>query len=778
MKKPRQMLRVCTALWLAGLAVYPALASDREEAPPAVESTGPDARREDSGTAAKEQPGTGEAGARQGQGARRGVPQLARMMRRSLVKITQLGREGVEGLGTGFIISADGLVATNLHVIGEARDLRVETAEGRELVVESVHATDSKLDLAILKVAGEELRPLRLGDSDVAEQGDRVVAMGNPEGLEFSVVAGVLSAVRDTEIQGVPMLQVAVPIERGNSGGPVLNEAGEVIGVLTLKSLRTDNLGFAMPVNGLKALIDSPNPVPMERWLTIGALDKRHWEPLMGGRWTQRAGVIHVESPGQGFGGRALCLARDEPDGDDFEAAVNVRLDDERGAAGLVFCADGGDRHYGFYPSGGKLRLTRFDGPDVYSWTILADVPSTAYRPGDWNHLRVRVTDERILCWVNGRELLDVADSGLRGGRAGLCKFRDTKAGFRGFRMGPDLSPAPVPEEIAGRVRAMIDDLLDQPAGVRDAGGQFAPAEAAAARRAVIEQRREIERAVAALRDLERDLHRNGVIHDILTELAKSEEEVNLLRCALLLARYDNPEVDVPRYLQVLERLAADVRDDPALTGSPDEAVARLNEFLFEENGFHGSRSDYSSRSNSYVNEVLEDREGLPITLSVVYLELARALGLRGIFGLGLPGRFMVGYHPSPDAPLRIVDPFNRGKLLTVEDAEAELNDYRAFPDEMLQPAGKRAILLRMIKNLLSQALDAESPAREALPYLNLYLAINPESASERFARARLLQASGDRAGARQDVAWLIGNGGELPPGIREQLQTWLKSLE
>ena len=254
--------------------------------------------------------------------------ELAETIRPSLVKITQIGREGTDGIGSGFIVSEDGLIATNLHVIGEARRLRVEMHDGKTHEVTVVQASDSHHDLALLKIDAKGLNPLPLGDSSKVRQGEPIVAMGAPEGLGFSIVQGVLSATRD--VDGLEMLQVAVPIEKGNSGGPLLDMQGNVLGLLTLKSLKTDNLGFAMPVNDLKTLIEKPNPVPMSRWLTIGALNPKQWQTYLGAQWTQHAGVIRSEFPGAGFGGRALCLSTQKvPDGT-FEIAEGDA------AAGLV----------------------------------------------------------------------------------------------------------------------------------------------------------------------------------------------------------------------------------------------------------------------------------------------------------------------------------------------------------------------------------------------------------------------------------------------------------
>src|SRR5262249_28734316 len=161
----------------------------------------------------------------------------------------------------------------------------------------------------------------------------------------------------------LPMIQLAIPIEPGNSGGPLLDMEGKVQGILTSKSLVTNNLGFAVEVNTLAKLLSNPRPIAMSAWLTIGVLDAEEWQPKLGGGWRQRAGRIIAEEPGSGFGGRCYCLARRSVPELPYEIAVTVKLDDESGAAGLIFHAEG-EVHYGFYPSGGELRLTRFDGPD------------------------------------------------------------------------------------------------------------------------------------------------------------------------------------------------------------------------------------------------------------------------------------------------------------------------------------------------------------------------------------------------------------------------------
>jgi regulator of sirC expression with transglutaminase-like and TPR domain len=695
------------------------------------------------------------------------VEDLAADARKSVVVITVTERDGKRtGVGTGFFVSADGLIATNLHVIGESRPIRIETADGRRLTVTHVHATDRTSDLAVLRVEGKDHPPLPLGGAGQLKDGQSVVALGNPQGLRHSVVAGVVSGFR--EIDGRDMIQLAIPIEPGNSGGPLLDRRGRVQGVNTLKSAVTDNLGFAVGIEALRPLLEKPNPVPMEKWLTIGALDPEEWEVVGGASWRRRAGRLVVEGAGGGFGGRSLCLAKAAPPEGVYEVGVTVRLADEAGAAGLVFASDGGDKHFGFYASGGQLRLTRFDGPDVLTWKILEQRPSPHYRSGDWNALKVRIEKGRIRCFVNDR-LLCEHEADLPAGRVGLCKFRDTKAEFRSFAVGKEVGPTAPPAAVAERVTkaaAGLDPTGSPPAEVVERLAKEGAAGDVLAARA-----RRLEEEAAGLRALAAAVRHKQALSELADAVQVPDAEVDLARAALLIARLDNPEVDVAAYRKEVDRLAAGAARGLAKDADDAAKLKRLNEFLFAERGFHGSRGDYYNRSNSYLNEVLDDREGLPITLSVLYLEVGRRLGLR-LEGVALPGHFVVRHRPAKGEPA-LIDVFDGGAVLTREAAEKKAGV--PLTDDALTAVPKVAVIKRMLHNLLNLA-RADRDIEGALRYLDAIVAVDPkETGPERWMRAVIRAETGKRDGVRADLEWLLEN---RPDGVDpERVESLLRRV-
>jgi hypothetical protein len=173
--------------------------------------------------------------------------------------------KAADSIGTGFVVSSDGLIATNLHVIGSARQATVVLADGREFKQIEVINHDDVHDLLLLRVPAKHLVPLTLGDSSKVKVGERVVAIGHPLGLGNTVSDGLVSAVRKINPQ-LTVLQVSAPISQGSSGGPLFNEAGEVIGISTLIVTQGQNLNFGMPVNQLKAMLRSGKGTPLAAW--------------------------------------------------------------------------------------------------------------------------------------------------------------------------------------------------------------------------------------------------------------------------------------------------------------------------------------------------------------------------------------------------------------------------------------------------------------------------------------------------------------------------------
>lgn len=164
-----------------------------------------------------------------------------------------------QGQGSGFIISAEGYVLTNHHVVGDADRITVGLADGRELSGKVV-GSDPKSDIAVIKIEGEELPVLPLGNSDELEEGEWVIAIGNPFGLSHTVTVGIVSA-KGRSVVGIAdyedFIQTDAAINPGNSGGPLINLKGEVVGINTAIFSRSGGymgIGFAIPINMAKTI--------------------------------------------------------------------------------------------------------------------------------------------------------------------------------------------------------------------------------------------------------------------------------------------------------------------------------------------------------------------------------------------------------------------------------------------------------------------------------------------------------------------------------------------
>jgi regulator of sirC expression with transglutaminase-like and TPR domain len=225
--------------------------------------------------------------------------------------------------------------------------------------------------------------------------------------------------------------------------------------------------------------------------------------------------------------------------------------------------------------------------------------------------------------------------------------------------------------------------------------------------------------------------------------LERPEDEINLAEAALLMATDEYPGLDVGTYMRRLDDLAAGVRGRLSPTATFEDTVVALNEFLFEDQGFSGNTDDYYDPRNSFLNEVLDRKLGIPITLSILYMEIGHRIGLT-FQGISFPGHFLV--KSETDVGDIVLDPFSGGAALSEEDLVQRLRQ-RFGDDEapsaplapLLQAAGKKEILLRMLRNLKAIYVNNEDYPK-ALTAIDRILLIAPDLAEEVRDRGQLYE--------------------------------------
>jgi regulator of sirC expression with transglutaminase-like and TPR domain len=211
----------------------------------------------------------------------------------------------------------------------------------------------------------------------------------------------------------------------------------------------------------------------------------------------------------------------------------------------------------------------------------------------------------------------------------------------------------------------------------------------------------------------------------------RPEEQIDLGRAALTIALDDYPNLDIPAYLSRIDELAVGVTGRIGADWSADHAIAALNTVLFKERGFRPNRENYFDPKNSFLNEVLERKTGIPITLSVLYIEVAQRIGLP-LCGISFPGHFLVKYADAEEEI--VIDPFNAGEIKSQANLEKLLHDQYggklAMQPAFLEASSKKQILKRMLNNLKVIYLR-EDALTKALPVLERMVIIDPASAED-----------------------------------------------
>lgn len=229
------------------------------------------------------------------------------------------------------------------------------------------------------------------------------------------------------------------------------------------------------------------------------------------------------------------------------------------------------------------------------------------------------------------------------------------------------------------------------------------------------------------------------------------DEKIDLIRAALVIARTEYPALDIEVYASRMEQLARRVA---ALVPEPDPrlALAALNRVLFEETNLRGNREDYYDPRNSFLNDVLDRGLGIPITLAIVYMEVAKRVGFT-LAGVGMPGHFLLK-HYSLDGEI-LIDCFNRGDIISRQDCQTRLDEIYSgemkLRPEFLHPISRRQILTRMLNNLKTVYLSTRN-FRKALMIADLILVIYPRSAEDVKQRALLRYSMGLHRLAAEDL--------------------------
>jgi regulator of sirC expression with transglutaminase-like and TPR domain len=240
-------------------------------------------------------------------------------------------------------------------------------------------------------------------------------------------------------------------------------------------------------------------------------------------------------------------------------------------------------------------------------------------------------------------------------------------------------------------------------------------------------------------------------------QAALPEPEVDLAMAALLIAAEEYPQLVPEPYLRRLDELAERVRDRQWDATAPVVVLQDLSRVLFEEEGFRGNEEEYYDPRNSFLNDVLDRRLGIPITLSVVYLEVGWRLGLP-LHGVNFPGHFLVRY--DGEALKLLIDPFQGGRVRFEDEAQDLLDHVYGgsirMKDEFLRPADRRAILVRILENLKGNYLNSRDDVR-ALAALERVLLLLPDSA--------------DHVRDRGMILTRLGRDGEAGEALRRYLE-------
>lgn len=250
------------------------------------------------------------------------------------------------------------------------------------------------------------------------------------------------------------------------------------------------------------------------------------------------------------------------------------------------------------------------------------------------------------------------------------------------------------------------------------------------------------------------DLRRQTAEWDALCTLP--DDDIPLLRATLLIASDEYPDLDVAAYESICSGYERELAPVVEALAEPQAKLARINRYLFDELGFTGNQNDYYDPRNSYLNDVLDRKLGIPISLGVVQMELARRMGVP-LEGVSFPGHFLVRL--PVDGGLLVLDPYHKGRSIDAQELKLRARPHLGGNDlddqqllQILSPASHRAILTRMLRNLKGLYAERETWDK-ALRCADRLVRLDPNGADEVRDRGQLYARLGHGSAASRDLA-------------------------
>ncbi|MEM1443375.1 MAG: S1C family serine protease, partial [Verrucomicrobiota bacterium] len=532
--------------------------------------------------------------------------------------------------GSGVLLG-DGKVVTCFHAIGDGNPVEIELPSGLVVSPSELVAHDASLDLAILRFDSEfEVAGLPISDR-TPDTGEAVAAMGNPGGDPGYFVTGVVAGPK-ISVAGQPVLPLSMAIEQGNSGGPVVDGDGELVGIVSLKDLRRPGIGYAIPSSEIQRILKENDAISFNLWIARNRLSAAHWSPDHDSSWRGRGSELHVSLSGDSGMPFRFCRSLAEPvdlaghgENEIRVRAVSVEVEATVGRiSGIAFGGEDETQYFTWSLRGTQSlvfsRVDRENGTveSIENFPIPAYLGDAALVP-----LAIESDGQRVFGFAGEVECgsIELPQEVVESGDlwSGLSLTLGTEARFRNF----------------------VDCFTEEGANT-----------SLVSRHAEERKIRFLEEQLELLREEARLSHEERVREQIVSRLQPVGDiplatHKTLLETGLLFTMLTDRDLNTFVYSTQLEKWIREVQAELPQDTPPSgmELAGALQKVVFEERGYitqHDEELLRGARIAEDPRRVFEDHEAATLSTQAVMLDIVRACGFPDAAATHSPGMVLL----------------------------------------------------------------------------------------------------------------------------------------